>query len=196
MKIKTVGRHAGKNHGIAESVPETSMQTGITIAQSDPLNFVLHDTRTKLMTRSLGQDSRRFSFLCVWLGALVLVCIGCGQGPSNRASVAGKVTVEGKPLEEGSSVFVPTEDTAGPTAGGRILNGSYSIGAQKGPVVGTARVEIRAVRETGKISTYGFDAGQKERVQYIPARYNDDSQLRADLKRGRNSIDFELTESE
>ncbi len=148
------------------------------------------------MTKSPGRNLRRVLFSHTLLGVFVLVCIGCGQGPSNRASVAGKVTVEGKPLEEGSIVFIPTEGTAGPTAGGRILNGSYAIGAPKGPVVGTARVEIRAVRETGKISTYGFDAGQKERVQYIPARYNDDSQLRADLKRGRNSLDFELTESE
>jgi hypothetical protein len=148
------------------------------------------------MTRSLGRNLRRVLFSYTLLGAFVLVCIGCGQGPSNRASVAGKITVDGTPLEEGSIVFVPTEGTAGPTAGGRIRNGSYAIGSKKGPVVGTARIEIRAVRETGKISTHGFDAGQKERVQYIPTRYNEDSQLRSDLKRGRNSLDFELTEFE
>ena len=148
------------------------------------------------MTKSPGRNLRRVLFSYTLLGAFVLVCVGCGQGPSNRASVAGKVTVDGKPLEEGSIVFVPTEGTTGPTAGGRIRNGNYTIGSKKGPVVGTARVEIRAVRETGRISTFGFDAGQKERVQYIPARYNEDSQLRADLKRGRNSLDFELIASE
>ena len=159
------------------------------------LSFFL-EKRTHSMIRYSGWNSRQVLFACALVGGGVLLLIGCGQGPSSRASVAGKVTVDGKPLEEGSIVFVPTDGTTGPTAGGRIRNGNYTIGNKKGPVVGTARVEIRAVRETGRISTFGFDAGQKERVQYIPARYNEDSQLRADLKRGRNSLDFELIASE
>ena len=47
-------------------------------------------------------------------------------------------------------MFYPTGDTKGPTTGGNIEDGQYSIAVPKGPIVGRTRVEIRATRKTGR----------------------------------------------
>ena len=75
---------------------------------------------------------------------LMSLCVGCEQGGGvTRGAVKGKVTLDGSPVEEGSIAFIPTGGTEGPTAGGQIEQGQYSVPSAKGPVVGRYRVEIR-----------------------------------------------------
>ena len=105
---------------------------------------------------------------------------GCTQGDPNKASVSGMVTFNGEPIANGSITFIPTEGNGGPSAGGSILAGKYSIAQSKGPMIGMNRVEIVAVRETGK----------------IPAKYNEISELTEDLKQGHNEIHFELSDAD
>jgi len=121
---------------------------------------------------------------------------GCGgpEGPQ-RAAVQGTVTLDGQPIAEGTITFYPTGDTRGPSAGGEIRDGAYSLAAAKGPVVGTCRVEIRARRKTGQtVMVGGIETEQLE--QYIPARYNTRSTLTARIEPGRHSIDFPLSSQE
>ena len=71
---------------------------------------------------------------------------GCSRKPDGppRAAVAGKVVVNGEPLDYGVIRFVPFGDTDGPSASVAIDQGTFSIPEQYGPVVGTHRVEIDA----------------------------------------------------
>jgi hypothetical protein len=90
--------------------------------------------------------SNRFLLGCLFL--LFLAALGCSG--SDRAAVAGKVTFDGRPLEQGRIMFVPDSANPGPTAGGPIVNGSYNVPAKNGVFIGKNTVQINAVRKTGK----------------------------------------------
>jgi hypothetical protein len=121
---------------------------------------------------------------------------GCGQSADHwpRQPVSGKVTVDGQPLDSGEIAFVPGGD--GPAAGGLIQNGKYAIGRGDGPVPGPHRVLITSAKPTGKKIKDEADPKvlYDERAETIPARYNAQSQLTAEVKPGgSNTFDFALT---
>ena len=133
----------------------------------------------------------RQSVLCLMI--LLLLMAGCGHRPLERAAVAGSVTFDGRPLEQGSILFVPVEGVQGIAAGGRIEHGQYRLSATDGPMAGRHRVEIRAVHKTGKMvkeSTVLRMETVPEIVELIPPRYNSASTLQATIQPGDNSIDF------
>jgi hypothetical protein len=127
--------------------------------------------------------------------------IGCG-GAADRGAVKGKVTIKGQPLTAGDISFVNVSPGGGPSAGAAILDGNYQIAADQGPVAGEYQVQIRAFRGTGKRTWDGMGdekapVSQKKFVeemeQYVPAKYNDASELKATIVAGRvNEHDFDL----
>jgi len=127
---------------------------------------------------------------------LIGMCLGCGsEGGGDRAAVEGKVTFDGTPVEDGAINFAPAAGTKGPSTGGQIKGGRYSLPAAAGPFVGRHRVEIHAPRPTGKKIANPYKQGETvdELKDAVPARYNTASTLRGEVKPGRNTIDFELT---
>ena len=111
--------------------------------------------------------------------------IGCTK-PTDTIEVTGTVTWDGVPLDTGSIRFMPTDPRIAP-AGSTIVDGAYKLRIKPGP----ARVEIEATRLTDKI-----DPIEKARLSeaFIPARYNRDSELSADVTRdGENRFDFSLS---
>ncbi|MEX0728487.1 MAG: hypothetical protein WEB58_04925 [Planctomycetaceae bacterium] len=130
------------------------------------------------------------------VAALATVTLsGCGDSGPERASISGQVTFDGQPVEDGTISFVPAGDTQGPVSGDRIVNGTYTIPADKGPVIGSHKVEIKATRKTGeKIPAVPPATGEMEVTEdYIPAKYNTETTLTADVVGGENKKDFTLT---
>ena len=141
------------------------------------------------------------------IAGLVLICgvalMAAGCGGSNRGAVRGKVTADGKPLQEGEIAFVPVDAKQGPTAGAVITDGEYQIDAARGPFAGEYQVQINAFRKTGRKRWDGMGdekapASQRNYVEevenFIPAKYNSASGLRAVIKAGEvNVYDFDLT---
>ena len=130
-------------------------------------------------------------------GLVVVLLCGCGgQDGPERAGVSGTVTAGSQPVEQGSITFMPSGQTTGPSAGGTIKNGSYSIDREHGPVVGSHRVQIRAMRKTGKQVPAGPPAPPEAMVdeveQFIPPKYNSQSTLTAEVQSGSNTLDFKL----
>lgn len=127
--------------------------------------------------------------------ALLSVVGGCGgSGGLERAGVEGTVTLNGQNIERGSISFSPVGTTKGPTVGGTIENGRYSIPAERGPVLGQYIVEIRAPKETGRKIPDPYSAGRtmNEVVEPVPKRYNSQSELQREIKSGFNNLDFEM----
>lgn len=126
----------------------------------------------------------------------ILCAAGCGtsSGPI-RGAVSGEVTLDGAPIDDGVITFIPTGATQGAPAGTSIAAGRYSLDAGQGPTVGTHRVEIVANRKTGKkLPAIAPATGEVEEVeQYLPARYNTQSELKAEIKVGTNTAPFPLT---
>lgn len=147
----------------------------------------------------MRSDSTKVGVHAHWLCLLALAWIaGCGAAPPEQAAVHGRATYRGKPIEQGKIVFHPIAPLSGRPAGGDIVNGTYSI-AENGPVLGKHRVEIQAYRKTGrKIPDLMGDVSIPNRplidetVPILPANFNVESTLTAEIKTSDNTIDFEL----
>jgi len=140
-------------------------------------------------------DILRFALRTSVFGLLLIVYILPGCTPSNRHAVQGTVTLDDQPIEKGTITFRPLAGTEGPTSGSEIVDGNYSISAEQGIFAGEFRVEITADRDTGRTWT-DPDRGTVFPVyeQYLPARYNQQSELTAEITAGDdNSLDFTLT---
>lgn len=127
------------------------------------------------------------------LGAIVvLTFVGCSR--SGRVGVEGAVTLDGTPLEKGSIQFRPAAGTAGPTAGGDIANGKFSIPAERGPFAGKFTVQISSAGCTGRrVLDPRTNAMTDEYGERLPAQYNSQSQLQADVaSSGVTHLEFAL----
>ena len=124
---------------------------------------------------------------------LVALLVGCGREP--RVPLDGTVTLNGRPLEKGYIHFSPLAGTDGPSAGANIVDGKFTVPGHGGPFAGKFRVEITAADLTGrKVPNRSGTAMVDEYVQALPARYNTESQLQADITaHGPNRFDFALS---
>ena len=121
----------------------------------------------------------------------VAVCVGCDSGPNRPLS--GTVTLDGQPLPTGRITFDPLG--SGPTAGGRIEDGEYRIGAAQGPLPGKYLVRISSHQPTGRILDHpeSADGKYEETKEVVPPQYNDFSELSITVTDdGDNKHDFEL----
>ncbi|MFN3161247.1 MAG: hypothetical protein ACE37I_18190 [Rubinisphaera brasiliensis] len=119
---------------------------------------------------------------------------GCGsdRGPQ-RASVEGTVTFNGDPVQTGSIQFVPVEGVVGKPVSAPISNGEFSLSSGEGPAVGMNKVVINATRKTGKQKKNIMGEMEDEIEDFIPARYNAQTELQVEISSDGNTETFELT---
>jgi hypothetical protein len=119
--------------------------------------------------------------------------LGCGHG--GRVSVEGTVTLDGRPLGKGQIQFSPLPGSTGPTAGADVVDGKFAIAPADGPFAGKFRVQISQVGLTGrKVLDPRSNSMVAEYAQILPARYNTESRLEAEVTSGGpNRLEFALT---
>jgi hypothetical protein len=124
-----------------------------------------------------------------------LLATGIGCGPSDpREAVSGTVTLDGKPLDQGTIEFVPTAQ--GVLSGGVISGGKFDVPADRGLPPGTYTVRIYSA-DPPSGATASPDPGgggypmAKDR---IPPKYNSESNVTAEVTAGgENHFTFEVT---
>lgn len=127
-----------------------------------------------------------FLVSCLYIG-------GCGAA-SDRAQLSGTVTLDGAALPKGSIAFRPVDSAGGPSAGSEIVDGQFLVPADKGVRPGTFRVEITAMRKTGKSYKDPVFGQTDVEVQYVPTKYNVQSELTIDVPvESAEGLTFELT---
>ena len=118
---------------------------------------------------------------------------GCGRSGLDRRIVTGTVTYLGTPIEVGEIQFYPDGDTKGPQTGTQIENGKYRLDAKGGVPVGMHKVRIIGYMKTGRELTPGQkamlppdlqDSDVGSFVQYLPAKYNKQTELTATVEAG------------
>jgi hypothetical protein len=122
---------------------------------------------------------------------IVLAAVAVGCSGDGRVGVEGKVSYGGEPIDVGTITFIPTSGQ-GVKSGGLIEKGSYKLEAKTGPSPGPHRVEIRWAKATGQTSKNEYGEDVAKRQEGLPDKYHAQSTLTADIKGGRNSIDFQL----
>jgi hypothetical protein len=135
-----------------------------------------------------------------WIPCLVLAIAslaGCrGDRGPERVIVSGAATYKGKPVASGTIRFVPLEGTL-PAAAANIIDGKYTVDNRGGVPVGTHRIEIEAYRAIANSAAPSADTGRRSQFeQYVPKRYNVDSQLQITIPPSSKPItkDFDLTD--
>ncbi len=128
---------------------------------------------------SLVSTSRSLVFAGLLFGLLLA---GCSGGGSDEYRVTGSVTFDGQPVEQGEMIFFTSEMQPYVT---RITAGQFECYLPEG----RKRVEITATRESPTPAPDGLPNYES----YIPAAYNTDSELTAQIEAGReNTLNFDL----
>ena len=118
----------------------------------------------------------------------VLLVSGCGPA-EGLASVVGQVKLDGEPLSDAYVQFQCTGENAGTSTGRTDSSGNYALWfsrSKKGARIGPSKVQI---------TTFDLDGehgGVKRIPEKVPAKYNTKSELKADVKSGNNTFDFDL----
>jgi len=125
-------------------------------------------------------------YALLFLSSLIL---GCGGDTPTLGTVTGTVTLDGKPVEGAAIQFEPVSSGL-PTAFGRTdAAGKYELWysrGNRGASLGESIVRIQAFQDAGE------DSGQKKRPEIIPAKYNAQSDLKVEVKRGAQTHNFDL----
>jgi hypothetical protein len=118
---------------------------------------------------------------------VLLVLAGCGD--ASMGEVTGTVKVDGEPIPEGAILFSP-ENGKGQTAGDKIANGHYDA---KVPV-GAMKVSISKLKFLRKKKLYNRPGSPEytQNIEGLPAKYNEKTELRYDVKPGVNQKDWDL----
>lgn len=126
-----------------------------------------------------------------WL-LLVLCCLaipGCGSG-GKLATVRGKVTLNGQPLQGALVEFQPTDPEGSPSSGLTDAEGRYELmytfdkpGAAPGEHVVSIRTGGTRVDDSGR---------EVECRECVPIQYNSQTELRRTVEPGLNTLDFDL----
>jgi hypothetical protein len=118
--------------------------------------------------------------------------VGCSTYEKG-AVVEGEVTLDGKPIPTGSISFDPVDGTTS-TAGAEIKDGKYSVNVEPG----LKNVKINASKVVGQKRAYEGDPNSPKvdiTEEYIPPRYNTQTELTYDVKSGKNTKTFDLKSS-
>jgi len=138
--------------------------------------------------------SRTLCLFMVCAGAVV-VLVGCrgNEGPE-RVVVSGTVTYQGKPIKQGLIRFIPDANSQVPASGAEIIEGRYRADSHGGVAVGTHRIEIEGYREVSA-SMRDMPSNFAPPPNYLPGRYNVNSELRITIDPGSGPIveNFDLT---
>ncbi|WP_417378606.1 carboxypeptidase regulatory-like domain-containing protein [Gimesia sp.] len=134
--------------------------------------------------------SKRFH--AVYFAFLILTVSGCGaegEPIPDLAQVTGVVTMDGAPLSNAKIIFEPQQATEKArrraSSASTETDGSYTLeynSDASGATLGSHKVMIIKMPDDPE------DAG----MQLVPAKYNDKSELTAEVKEGDNSFNFDL----
>ena len=130
----------------------------------------------------------------------LVVLTGCGGVTGDnldREPVTGTVTLDGKPLSDGSIQLLPASSHEGVAAGAMITDGKFSIERKEGLVPGDYRVVISSSEGGQATAPAGEAPGTVDPAtlpkERIPAKYNINSSLTATIKPGTdNALEFPL----
>jgi len=133
--------------------------------------------------------------------AAAIACAGCGGSDFDMAPVSGTVTLDGKPLEGATILFIPVasggSETGPASSGVTDAEGKFTLmgpGETAGAVLGKHQVMITTVSEEGGDSESDdiySDAASQEK---LPARYNAATTLDFEVPSGgSDAANFDTT---
>ena len=136
-------------------------------------------------------------FVALLLFAVLIVGVGCNSAVQGRQSISGSVKIGGEAVAEGLISFAPQAgQSGGMTAGGTIKDGKYEIEAIHGLVPGTYVVTFDVQKGTGNMISLPDASGGtmevEEKVSVVPDDYSLEPTHTVEIKKGKNTLDFDI----
>lgn len=133
----------------------------------------------------------RMCFVLAILAFMPWIVTGCGNRGPALGYVEGVVTIDGAPLPGARVIFTPVDGGRSSMA---VTDGSghYVLGfaaGEQGALVGKHKVTISTF-EAGETDDSGKLVGHVP--ERVPAKYNQNTTLEVEVKRGRQVFDFPL----
>jgi len=120
------------------------------------------------------------------IGLGLLSGVACGCSNRGHDELTGEVTLDDQPLRQGSMLLVPVDRAKGTPAGGEIQDGRFSLTGKQAPRIGAYKVEIRAMRKSGrKVQKEMGKPGELEDeiVEAVAPRFNSATRLHVESDR-------------
>jgi hypothetical protein len=145
---------------------------------------------------------KRLFIVSFVVAAWLLVVAGCGERPPRVAAVAGRVTLDGKPLGKASVTFVPMatkeNQNPGPTAQALTdADGRYQLSvdvATPGAVVGKCRIYITTLLSDPAADDRDAGGPVRKVRDKVPSKYNLGTELQFEVPPGgTDQANFDLT---
>lgn len=153
---------------------------------SRELNCLVRQNYTKKVPRMIRP--LRLGLLASLLLVGVAMGSGCGGGQVAQSTISGKVTLDGQPVEAGTITFLPAAGDA-PSGGGEIKGGTYTASIPRG----AHKVRINVPKVVGEKPSYGPGSPTvKTYAESLPARFNTQTELKAEAKGSTATQDFDL----
>lgn len=135
--------------------------------------------------------TRPVTTFTLFASALALMT-GCGSSEPKRQAVSGTVKFQGKEIEAGTISF--RSDGDGKYVGtGTITKGKYEIPAAVGLVPAKYRVAVTYPDPKIPAPRPDEPPGPSTPVrELLPKKYNDQTELTAEIKDGPNDVSFDL----
>ncbi len=123
------------------------------------------------------------------LVALLLALLG-GCGGNGLVEITGTVTYDGQPVQKGTIAFLPS-DGKGPTVAAIIAEGKYT--AKIFPGAKLVKIEGYKIVGRGHVLPENPRSPMVDITEpVVPARYNEKSELKAEIGPGTRVLDFNL----
>lgn len=135
---------------------------------------------------------------CLALPALVCVALlnGCGRSGPELGYVDGTVTFDGKPVHGATLTFIPADGKGTTSTGQTDAAGHYKLMytfRDEGVMLGTHNVKIEkpsmGAEEIAEMKRLGQTPGDATK---LPGKYAKVGELTAEVKSGKQTIDFNL----
>jgi hypothetical protein len=123
---------------------------------------------------------------------VLLAATGCGTG---RVPLTGEVKFDGTPIDDGTITFV-AEGADAAKYGAHVEDGKYKFDKETGPMPGKYKVEVTWLKKTGRKVSTGDGEVRDEKANALPAKFNVQTTLTAEVKSGSTKMDFPLTSSQ
>ena len=127
-------------------------------------------------------------FLSLIFVSFCFVLVGCGPSGPATNKVKGKISLNGEAVKEGLIYFDNTDKTL-PSANAPIKDGDYSATLVKGKYMVRINGTKLAPYPPGKVGASGEKEGPQ---QYLPAKFNEKTELTAEVAGTRDDLDFIL----
>jgi len=125
------------------------------------------------------------------LGVMLALATACNrEGLPGLGSVSGTVTMDGQPVADAMVTFDGAKPGEPASLARTDSSGKYELyysRGHKGTTIGEHVVHISTFSEAAE------EENRPAHKETVPARYNVKSELKKDVKRGSNKLDFELT---